>query len=195
MIHRWSALLIPVLILAGCTDADEPATGADGGTGLASAPAPGTMEPAPDRPLIVPILLEGSTATQAYVCVEAAPPCLHHAVVPGTSDLMLDGLAGRIEGGSLSLTWSAASPATQELAFGLMLMGGEGDECASVSLGLARGTSPLAIDIAPSERALCEGETLHAWASNGIYAGEPPAYAQLDLDQAFRLEGSVTFAP
>lgn len=59
---------------------------------------------------------------------------------------------------------------------------------------MARGASPLHIDVAPMERDLCENEVVHAWASNGIYVGEAPAYAQLDVDQPFHLSGSVVLA-
>lgn len=142
----------------------------------------------------LPILLDGSTGTQAYVCAAPVPPCTYRSIVAGKSDLMIDNVVGTILGGNLTLEWSAASAATEELAFGVMLMGGEGEACASVSLGLLKGASPLQIGVDPAERPLCPGEVLHVWASNGIYLGEEPAYVQLDVDQPFHLEGALRLA-
>lgn len=72
--------------------------------------------------------------------------------------------------------------------------GGRGDACASVDLGSLRGRSPVVVEVAAADRAICPCEILHAWASNGIYVGPPEAYAQGDIDQAFVLQGNVTLA-
>lgn len=180
--------ILPSLAAAGCAeDAGSPG-------GAAAAVSPAEAPPAAAPPATLPIVLDGSTATQAMLCVVPAPPCRQHEVVGGTSDLFFENLVGRIANGSLSMTWTATNPATEELAFGIMVMGGEGDGCAPVSLGILRGRSPLALDVAPMARDFCEGDSLHVWASNGIYVGEDPAYVQLDVDQAFHIEGSVTIA-
>lgn len=204
---RHLAALCALALLAGCftatpEEADAASAGTDdivagGGDAMATTAAATAAAPssAPFAESVIPILLDGSTGTQAFVCVDVAPPCAYRDVVAGESDLILEGLAGRIAAGALVLEWDAATPATEELVFGIMVMGGEGEACAAVSLGMARGSSPLRLEVAPLEREFCASDVLHVWASNGIYAGGPPAVAQLDVDQAFHLEGSVTLAP
>lgn len=194
MFARVLGVTCVALLLAGCSSAVEtPVETASAAEALQVA-APGAL-PGPQGELVLPITLDGSTGTQAYVCATPAPSCIYREVIGGKSDLLLEGVVGEIVGGTLALEWTATSPLTQDLAFGVMLMGGEGGACEPVSLGLLRGSSPLEIDVAASERPVCDGEILHVWASNGIYVGDPPAYVQLDVDQAFHLEGTLRLAP
>ena len=196
------ARLLPLVValaaaasLAGCAELAPVSGGPDASAEEAQPSLVGGASSPPPGERILPILLEGSTATQAFVCASVAPGCAYQAVVPGESDLFFEDLSGSIVGGTISLTWSARTAATEELAVGIMLMGGEGDACAPIDLGSLRGRSPLRIDVTPMERPFCGGELLHAWASNGIYVGQDPAYVQLDVDQAFLLEGNVTIQP
>ena len=121
---RHLLALCAIALVAGCfTDA----TNSPEAAGAAIEPDPSreidaTAASSP-RSLTVPILLDGSTGTQAFVCADAAPTCAYHSVVSGESDLIMEALGGRIVGGQLALAWDAATPATEELAFGIMIMG------------------------------------------------------------------------
>lgn len=206
-------LLAVAAALSGCFGADAPpesgddvtAAGAEGdvsssGADAARAPGPSASGSSPDPmagttparpPRALPVLLDGNTGTFAFVCAAATHQCHGTAAVPGESDLMMDDLAGRIIGGSLALTWTASSPATQELSMGAMLMS---SECDAIDLGSVVGPSPLALEVAGADRALCDAEVVHVWVSGSMNGGSD-LYYQVDVDQEFHLEGALLLLP
>lgn len=144
----------------------------------------------PPRTTIVPILLDGNLGSGATACVFGPVGQCHAVPVQdGERGLILSELAGWIEGGEVTLTWEAGSPAVEELAAGFMLMDG-GDGCEGVELGGAHGPSPLTVAIAEAARPLCSGEVVHLWVSGNNYGFHDPAYYQVDVDQEFHAEGS-----
>lgn len=190
---REAAALILVLLLVGCTRAEPPPVEA------AASEEPATDAPAPETTATdlapasreIPVALDGNTGTSAVLCV-AGPvgECAFQEVSPGVTGDLFENERGTITGGELVLTWDAASPATQELSIGLMWMGG-GDACPSLDLGMATGPSPLTLAISPSPRELCADELIHLWVSGNTWGGQDPAYYQVDVDQAFHIEGKI----
>lgn len=189
-----AALVLAILLLAGCIGRDEPEAAPDlaaEATPAEEAPIEQTP-PAPParRTSVVPIVLDGNTGTTAVACVMGpVGECGYAPVSEGASGVLLDGLSGRITGGAIEIAWSAASPATESLSAGLMLMG---DACENVELANAAGPSPLLLTLTPAPRDLCAGEVVHLWVAGTTWGAQDPVYYQVDLDQAFHAEGSIT---
>lgn len=193
---RWEAIVMLVLV-AGCvgqgTDkAPEPAEAAR--TELnepVASPASGNETTAPAAFTAVEVLLDGNIGTTAIGCAGApVDDCMFIPVTPADSSLVFDDLAGTIIGGKITLTWTAASPATEQLSAGLMLMDG-GDACESLELGSATGPSPLELTVAPASRPICANELVHLWVAGTTWGSQGPAYYQFDVDQEFHAEGSL----
>lgn len=196
---RRPALFLAPLLIAGCLGNEPAEDGAPAEVVAASAQpepaAPANETEAPAVAIAIPILLDGNTGTSAVVCVLGpVGECVFQEAAPGTSGLLIEGQAGTVTGGELTLAWSASSPATNELSMGAMLMDG-GEGCEGVDLGMVRGASPLVLTLATAApRALCEGEILHLWIAGTNWGGQDPAYYQVDVDQAFHVEGTITIA-
>lgn len=194
MCGRSASALVLVVLLAGCLDA-TPTADAELDTAEAApaqaAPATGnaTLATAPPAVTELVVALDGRTGTYALAC---APPvgCTGHTAAPGDAQVLFEGVAGRPDGGELSLTWTATSPATETMSFGVMTMYG-GEACEGIDLGVASGRSPLVIDVAAADRALCPEEVLHIWVSGGTDVNQAPFYATANLDQPFHLEGAL----
>lgn len=198
-------LVVLALVLAataGCVAKDTPPTGTDV-VAPANAPedagaapamdASAAPEASPAAPRTLPLALDGNVGTGFIACAFPVERCEGMAAAPGSKELYVEDEAGRVLGGRVELTWTAASPATQSLSLGLMLMGGEG--CDSLDLGTTKGPSPLAIDVAPVPRDLCQGELVHAWVAGEHWGTQGPTYYQVDVDQEFRLEGWLDLGP
>lgn len=199
---RLAIAFLFTTILAGCvggntTEGSGPVETASGDPTPADADRSGEARAAstPSAPVPLALALDGTTGNQAIACVmDPVGECIVEGT-PGESDLLFDGLAVAVIGGNATLEWEPASPATEELSVGVMLMGGQGSECAPMVLAGAQGPAPLAIEVGPSDRAICPGEILHVWVSGTLYHEGGAVYAQLDLEQPFRLVGNVLLSP
>ncbi|HVM45845.1 MAG TPA: hypothetical protein VM582_07915 [Candidatus Thermoplasmatota archaeon] len=185
--------LLALLPLAGCVGDTGAATQAP-----ASSETPPTVEPAtPAAPgasaeVVVPLAFDGRIGTVGMACVQGpVARCAGVPVAGGENDLVLEGQRGRIAGGEVVIAWEASSPLTRELSAGFMLMAG-GDACESVELGGARGSSPLVLQVSPAARGLCVDELVHLWVAGTAWGTQGPLYYQVDLEQAFRVDGSFT---
>lgn len=200
---RLLAPLCALVLAAGCVGPDPPPAattpvGPDATTPSADAPskaATSSNGSATPTSVSLPIALDGSVGTQAFLCLQPVGECLGEAVQEGKSDLLFEGEAGRVAGGELVLSWNATTPATQELSMGVMLMRGEGEACAPVSLASGKGGSPLALAVPAATRALCPSDILHVWVSGANYGASDATYYQVDTDQAFHLGGWLELAP
>ena len=166
------ASLLVLAALAGCmgpeASPEEASPGKDepGSDRPAMSPAAATPE-GDDAPVnasslrTLPLAVEGNVGTGFMACVLPLQVCPGVAPVAGDNGLVVGEQRGRVAGGELTLSWTAASPATEELSFGLMLMGSEGEACPSADLGTVQGASPLVIEAADPGRALCPDEVVH----------------------------------
>lgn len=198
---RWEAIVSLVLI-AGCVGQEtaEPKAEAAVDAAATASDAPPTPDAAeataPQAPATaVKVLLDGNLGTTAIGCAgDPVGDCMYVPVTASESSLVLDGLRGTIAAGKVTLTWTAVSPATEQLSAGFMLMDG-GDACESIELGSATGASPLEIEIDAASRPLCANEVVHLWVAGTTWGSQGPAYYQVDVDQEFHAEGSFDLLP
>lgn len=193
--------VLSFLALAGCTsDVDgplvTPSLGADATPGpaetLGGATGASEDEAETDAGVsVIPFTFEGNVGSGATGCIDPPGECASIPVSQADSSLVFEDLVGLLEGGEILLTWEPASPATSSLSAGFMVMGG-GEECASVSLAEAEGASPLTLQVAAMPRAFCADEVLHLWVAGTQWAQQGPAYYQVDVEQPFAAEGSLS---
>lgn len=191
---RSAACVVILLATTGCFGAAAPPPGTTVEAASTSAPAglAGASVSGPNGTLAirdVPVALDGRTGTWAGACAAGRCAGTPFAIGGTESEVVVEGVEGRVLGGAFMLEWTANSPATQRLAYGVMLMGG-GEECPSVELGAATGPSPLALEAQPTDRALCPDEVVHVWVSTATYGQAGPASYQVVANQAFRLVGT-----
>lgn len=202
---RSALLLTLVLLLAGCLSPDAgpdgataPDAAADGATPAAAVePADGGAGPeaegAANASAVIPLVFQGHLAADVSGCAFTilVGPCVD---LPGESKNFLEiTQTGTVDAFSLTLTWDASGPATENLNFGLY---SEGEEFTAHAH--AYGPSPLTLTT--------DGPfTLHAADTNYLYVG-PPSYGGFALvagafvrpnptEQPFSFEGSFTLVP
>lgn len=197
----WRLLpLLCALVLAGCVGTEEPQVlapsapaldsvdqGPSGDGNLTPAAAPPDVTPAP-RLLSTPLSWNGSLGTAA--CVPSGPDACIMPVDPedqGRFDLAAPATPRRL---SATMTWTPASPLTEDLVFGAYVLTSCGEGCVE-AMPVADplvGPSPLALDV--NLPALAEGESFV------LLVGQPrltpsPVYAMARAEQAFTVEGVV----
>lgn len=100
---------------------------------------------------------------------------------------------GIVVAARVTLTWSAASPATTELGMGLMSMGPAACNCTAM-IDQAQGASPLVIDVPQANVSVPEGSVIHLFVYGTIEQSSPDAYAYGETPQDFHAEGFVDLA-
>lgn len=170
-------LLTPLLLLAGCFG-DKPST-------------PTTQEPtiptAP-QPFNLTVNWNGNVPTEAWVC--AVLVCLGGALTKGDMEKEIK-LNGTLTTVDVKLTWTPASPLTNELDFYAFKVTSDGNGQMGEEMGSAHGASPLAISL-KDLNVTAQSLVLVVW-HNGIWAG--PVGGGVTTDQPFTVKGQVTIRP
>jgi hypothetical protein len=100
-----------------------------------------------------------------------------------------DGYAGRLVGGNLTVTWTAATPATQSLSVGALAITPGCEACNSTPLGPdVSGPSPLSFPL-PAGFAFEVGQSLQVWVYSSSYQAAGPVAAGASEQQAFTVQG------
>jgi hypothetical protein len=186
------------VLLAGCAGDELAADPAAEGTGqgLSTTAGAGDLRPAPVlwQEESVPLSFDGNTGSGVYACVFPAALCPAHEVVPGASGVIVERPGANFTGLDLEMTWTAQTPASATLDLGFMVMAScEG--CNSTSWDVVSGTSPLRATLAGVDVPLTEDAVVHVYVYNPagfVYDPAVPAYAFASVDQAFRIEGTVS---
>lgn len=156
----------------GCVSVAEDATPAASTDATASPPALTTT---------TPIAVEGETAPGGGVCVPVR--CVFPSS-PGSNTVFPVGVSGTITNVSLTLTWEAVSPASEELVLGIAYEGEDGE-----TWEYAAGPSPLTLALSglsiPAEGAVIY---VNAYVCQG---GDGASACASGPSQAFRIEGDV----
>lgn len=196
--RRVRAVLLALLLaplVAGClAGGSPPAKTADAATLAADTPpatnATTTLTAPEEGPAhtAAHIAFEGHLANYAAVCNGGT--CVETPTYDDKAAALVPGLVGRITGGKVTMTWSAATPATATLAIGAMTMTPGCRDCRGAFLGEAQGVSPLVFELKESPRPMHDKEVLH------FYTYEPSTYASaidagIAFDQTFKVEGLV----
>ena len=179
-------LAVACLAVAGCSG-PAPARPAAPVASSASVPAaPASLGAAP---VVHTLSWTGQIPDGAWGCAPVAGCHAYPAAAYGVDDS--DDLpAGTVVNGSLTLTWTAATPATATLHLGVLLANGTNETHVAPDAGSA---SPLVFPI-PAGTAIASGTRLHLWVY-GPYEEAGPVVAGWSADQAFTLAGSLTVAP
>lgn len=194
---RGLPALVLLAALAGCVvEEDPPATAAlevppspEAEEAPVDAPAPSPPAPqAPPAPRVEPLAYEGRTAR--WACVPDGPSsCKGRGLgAEGENVVFVVPHAGvlRVEG---ALSWTAATPATEELRLSLAAAEPCGDACLEwVVLAEAAGPSPLAL---AEDVALPPGAALALLVAHAV-PQPTPLVMEASLDQAFAFEGALT---
>ena len=191
------ALLLLLPLVAGCLGTEEPAdlaarsadaADADATADAPPAPADGTAAPAPAEPVATPFSFDG--VVEQYLCAPGGPGWCASPVPMGSGAQRT--ALGDYASASLTLSWEAAGPVTEELTLTVSAARPCAEGCWEYRrIADATGTSPIALDVA--DLALEEGETL----SVGVHApGACHSVAVLfgcanPSDQPFRVEGTL----
>lgn len=206
---RASIIVIAAtLLFAGCLGQEEPIeeSAAEEAPASASPSAASPTAPAPEETKDVPGVDQAEEeqtlttipyATEGQIgagwCAPAGPnTCL--TVGPSVGDdrswLKLE-QDGALVHASLTLTWEASSPTTEQLRFSLLRAKSCGDGCTEgESVGEpAVGSSPLVLDM--DVAAPAEGEWLELVVRPARLTPDP-VYMQANLDQPFHVEGTLT---
>lgn len=100
---------------------------------------------------------------------------------------------GRLMNVTLMMSWTATTPANQELVFEVMTWAGDCGTCNNTVLASETGTSPLSIDLRELALPVEAGQTVQAYAYNPqLFVHEPPVIAALYVDDAIAIAGSLT---
>lgn len=183
------ALLTVAAAAAGCSDG----SGRDAPRDVAAGPSTGSLNLTVDEPSIevLPVAWEGNLGTWGGACTDGAG-CVFQQVEGDTTDLVLERPGTNLTGANLTLTWTAASPATEELGFAIMVMA-TCDGCESPMEEWVEGASPLTLALADLDLALDADHVIHVYVYNaqgGVDAGV--AWAGGTPDQAFAVAGDLT---
>jgi hypothetical protein len=202
MLHHKLVLILLVcasLVNAGCVGGDDAAQAADAGTTNASSEsraetleALGAAEASAEaaNATLVPVAWEGYLGTGAVACAVVVCAGAH----PDGGDLLGDiAGAGPSLRFDLNLTWTPASPATEELWFAVFAFESCGDGCYEfVDYVEASGPSPLHLagTIAPDDPGGVEGY--------GVYVEPrsltPESYVIAGPEQRWTVEGAAWLA-
>lgn len=203
MLERLLALFAgAALLTTGCIGSD-PGDDAVTPTG-AESPAVGTNEsepslptgeapPPPVEPVVVPLAWDGSMSLHATLCEwENAGTCV---MVPPGAELdnsHMPMLPGPPSAGTLTLTWEASSPLTEELVLVVMAML-ETDEGMEHAFAFsAAGTSP--VEVAFSDADVPPEAMVHLWVGPPSHLPDP-LWGAATTEQAFHVEGTFTVVP
>lgn len=143
-------------------------------------------------PTTVPVAYEGRTPTAA--CVPIAPNTCMGAPVSVAGEntyyvLENEGIPQRV---ALTVTWTAATPATAQLKATLLAVRSCGEDCweGEPLAESVTGASPLAVGLDAVD--LGEYDSLAVRVENAPLVPRPPmVFYYLALDQAFKVEGEV----
>lgn len=140
----------------------------------------------------MPLDLNGTLGLGADACVFGpTTTCAPSAyAVPSQRELIVSGQQGAVPAAHVTLTWSAATPATDTLGIGLMTMGARECNCTTM-LAQAKGSSPVTLAFANKNVTLAPGAVLHLFVYT-IPQSAGPGYAYADEPQSFRVEGAAT---
>lgn len=203
MLERLLALVAgTALLTAGCIGSD-----ATGDTPSATGPEANALEtnasatpplaseglPAPVEPVVVPLAWDGSMATHATLCEwQNVGECV--TVPPGTEldNTLMPPLPGPPVAGTLTLTWDATSPLTEELVLVVMAMVETEDGMEHPLFVASQNTSPIELSFA--DAVVPPEAMVHLWV--GVPSLLPdPFWAAATTEQPFHLEGTFTVLP
>lgn len=204
-------VIAAALVFAGCIGEDDPvaetavdespaAASPAGGKPAASpaAPTPAETKDAPgvdeaeEEPTLVtvPFSVEGNIA--ASWCAPAGPnSCMGLGPTVGDDSSWNKVEApGVLRHATLTLTWDASSPTTEQLRFALVRVKSCGDGCTEGDTvgDSVSGPSPLALDLALPE--LAEGEWFEVLARQARITPDP-VYMWANLEQPFTIDGTL----
>src|SRR5688572_15383631 len=137
--RAWPSVpLLALVLLAGCAEDVPPAADA-----VDAPEADGST--APEVPVVIPnetytVNWDGNTGTWAYAQEGTSGQGVSQGVVAGTNGFVVERPGMMLVAAELTLTWQAATPASQTLAFELMVMGPN-----STLVAEAAGTSGLTL--------------------------------------------------
>lgn len=192
---RAVLVLALAALLAGCAGKDAslsgspsmPGSGSLSSTSAAPRPVPWAHE-------LVPIAFDGNLGTTAHACVLPVGLCHTQAAVADHTDVYVERPGANFTGLDLTVTWTAQSPAAATLAVGFMVMA-SCDGCNDTSYQEVTGMSPLHATLSGESVPLTADQRVHVYVYNPqgfVYNPAVPAYAFVSVDQAFRVEGSVS---
>jgi len=193
MVRLPAALLLPLalLALAGCSGDPGPAAS---GAGDQAVPAPASAGPATPslvdeegQPVPVreePLQVAGRSAAGACAGASgAAAQCFNDLGDGNLQPLGAGALAVRG-----TLTWTAASPATETMSVIVLFPCGDGCWTGTADSSSVVGTSPLAVEF---DLVGLDGRVA-LWFSSYQGASEAGAWAGVSAPQEFAFEGTVT---
>lgn len=202
--RTFALTLSALVLLAGCISGDEPVESADiqappgaDAPAAASTSAEATAEsaaaPAPVSAAF-PFSFEGKTGT--WVCAPDGPNSCRGLPVGSDSSNTFAPLEyeGTAEAADVTLTWSAATPATSEMYLVLFAIRSCGDGCfewdSDTYFQGIMGPSPLTLSA--SDIKLGANETLYLHVSTVDMTPPLPVVYGYSLEQAFSVEGTVS---
>src|ERR1041385_2337721 len=175
--------LVLIAALAGCASPHQTPDST-------APPAPVDVQPVvdpntakPSAPVQVDLTFDGNLGAGFYACTPAH--CHGQDGVAGHPENIVTPPAGRLRSISLTMTWTAQTPATSTLDLGIMIM----DHCPGCNvtmLGTAEGSSPLTITATDLDYAVSDANWFHYWGGNPTLSQwTPVAGAYATPDQAF----------
>lgn len=167
---------------------DQATTTPTGGAGTGS----NQTAAAPVR-MSLPVLLDGNLGSYAHYCVFPAGQCDTHVVTAGDTDVIVEHPGSNFTGLDVNLTWTSTGPATDELAFGFMVMS-TCEGCSDPFEDEVRGTSPLRATVSGKDLPLNGTSVVHLYIynPNGFQLLPGGAgYTLTSVDLEFHLEGTV----
>jgi hypothetical protein len=189
------ACVTMLVLLAGCSNpVASPNDVADAPGGSASATSTGPAPPAQPTIEVIPVSFDGNLGTMVHGCVFVpATTCDTRVVVPEGDDLSIARDGANLTALELTVTWTAATPATATLAFGAMVMG-DCEGCSS-EFDFKEGVSPLTLTGTGLSFPLNQTVRVHVYGynPNGLVTNDAfPGYGVLSVEQDYHIEGTVT---
>ena len=196
---RVMLALAMAAFLAGCSGGDgEPPTDASDPTASTTGPL-GAMAVVQAEPWVaesVAVAFDGNLGTSVRGCVFPAGRCEEVEAAAGVAGVTFDRPGANFTGLDLTMTWTASTPATATLDLGFMVMA-SCDGCNSTSYEVVSGTSPLRATLSGVSVPMpSEDYVVHLYVYNpqgSVHDPAAPASGGVVVDQAFRLEGTVSF--
>ena len=188
------------LLAAGCVG-EEPAPAAETDpTTPAASDAAGVTPPTNTSGDVPPVLetvviaFDGTFPTQAGACdFETLGQCQGSGTGESARAWVYETL-GTATGLQVEMTWSAATPATQQLSLNaIACVGSEDGSITCSSLGAASGPSPLALELLGLD--VTPGAEVRVIASQACVPAESPrpgTFVYCSVEQTFRLDGTLT---
>lgn len=181
-------LLLLAAAFAGCSSPPQQDAPAD--TTASEAPVPGGSVGIA-TPAHVDLSWSGRIPYGAWACDATVQECrgLPDGSAYGVNhDAEADGF---VQGGNLTLTWTAVTPLTQRMAIGLVAVVPGCADCNETHLGKdLDGTSPLAYPI-PAGQVLAPGTVLRIWVYSADYHAAGPDFVGTSGQQDFQVAGGI----